>query len=125
MKRLWLIVIATALAFSLATFAQDTKTKDKPTKDQAASTAFDKGAEPAAGKIDINSASKDDLMKLKGVGDATADKIIAGRPYHAKNELVRKKIVSQPVYNQIKERIVAHRTEAGKAEPDDKSEPKK
>ncbi len=124
MKRLWLIVLATALALSLATLAQDTKTKDKPTKDQAASSAYDKGAEPVAGKIDINSASKDDLMKLKGIGDATADKIIAGRPYRAKNELVRKKIVSQPVYDRIKEHIVAHRTEAGKAEPDDKQPPK-
>ena len=120
MKRLWLIVIATALALSLATLAQDTKTKDQPTKDQAASSAYDKGAEPAAGKIDINGASKEDLMKLKGVGDATADKIIAGRPYRAKNELVRKKIVSQPVYDRIKDHIVAHRADADKAEPNDK-----
>jgi DNA uptake protein ComE-like DNA-binding protein len=125
MKRLWLIVIATALALSLATLAQDNKSKDKDQKqDQAASTAYDKGAAAVAGKIDINNASKDDLMKLKGVGDATADKIIAGRPYHAKNELVRKNIVSQPVYNRIKEYIVAHRTEAGKAEPNDKTPPK-
>ena len=124
MKKLWVMVIATALALSLATLAQDTKTKDKPTKDQAATSAYDKGAEPVAGKIDINSASKDDLMKLKGIGDATADKIIAGRPYRAKSELVRKKIVSQPVYDRIKEHIVAHRTEAGKAEPDDKQPPK-
>ncbi len=124
MKRLWLIVIATALAFSLATFAQDTKTKDKPTKDEAASTAFDKGAQPLPGKIDINSASKDDLMKLKGVGDATADKIVSGRPYHAKNDLVRRHILSQSVYNQVKEHIVARRTEAGKVEPNDKQPPK-
>lgn len=125
MKKLWVIVIAAALALSLSTLAQDNKSKDKDSKDQAASTAFDKGAEPLPGKIDINNASKDDLMKLKGVGDATADKIIAGRPYHAKNELVKKQIVSQPVYNQIKGRIVAHRTEAGEAEPNDKSDPKK
>ncbi len=125
MKKLWVIVIATALALSLSMLAQDSKTKDKDQKqDQAASTAFDKGVEPVAGKIDINSASKDDLMKLKGVGDATADKIIAGRPYRAKNELVRKKIVTQPVYDRIKDHIVAHRTEAGQAEPNDKQPPK-
>ena len=119
MKRLWLLVIATALALSVATLAQDTKTKDKPAKDQAASSAYDQGAQPA-GKIDINSASKDELMKLKGVGDATADKIIAGRPYRAKSELVRKKILSRPVYDRIKGHLVAHRTEAGQAEPNDK-----
>lgn len=124
MKKLWLIVIAAALALSLAVSAQDNKSKDKDKPDQAAASAYDKGAEPLAEKIDINSASKDDLMKLKGVGDATADKIIAGRPYHAKNDLVRKKILSRPVYNQIKDHIVAHRSEPGKDEAPDKSQSK-
>ncbi len=58
--------------------------------------------------IDINSASKAELVKnLEGVGDVTADKIIKGRPYKGKDELVRKNIVTSKVYDQIKDKIIA------------------
>lgn len=57
--------------------------------------------------IDINSASKDELMKLTGVGDATADKIIAGRPFKTKAELVSKGIVNRATYGKIRGHIVA------------------
>jgi competence protein ComEA len=107
MKKLWILLVAVTLALTAGAFAQTGKDKDK--KD---SSAFDKGAEQAAGKIDINSASKDELMTLNGVGEETAEKIIAARPYQAKNELVKKKIVSQRIYKNIKEHIIAHRTEA-------------
>jgi DNA uptake protein ComE-like DNA-binding protein len=70
-----------------------------------------KAAAPAAQKaeaqMDINSASKDELMKLKGIGDARADAIIKGRPYKGKNELLDKKIVPENVYNDIKDKIIA------------------
>jgi competence protein ComEA len=114
MKRLGIFLLTALLALSLGVFAQ-TSSKDKTdkSKDQASNSAsFDKGAEQTAGKIDINSASKEQLVTLKGVGDATADKIIAGRPYQAKNDLVKKKIVPASVYSQIKEHIVAHQTQA-------------
>jgi competence protein ComEA len=58
--------------------------------------------------IDINSASKADLVKnLEGVGDVTADKIIKGRPYKGKDDLVNKNIVTAKVYDQIKNKIIA------------------
>ncbi len=58
--------------------------------------------------IDINSAPKAELVKeLEGVGDVTADKIIKGRPYKGKDELVQKGIVTQKVYDQIKGKIIA------------------
>lgn len=63
---------------------------------------------PATGQIDINSASKDQLMTLPGIGDARAAAIIKNRPYRGKNELIDKKIVPQNVYNDIKDHIVAH-----------------
>lgn len=64
-------------------------------------------AKPAAALIDINSASKDELTALKGVGPARADAIVKGRPYRGKDELLTKKIVPENVYGDIKDQIVA------------------
>jgi len=57
--------------------------------------------------IDINRAKADELMTLKGVGEARAAAIIKGRPYARKDELVQKKIIPESVYNEIKDKIIA------------------
>jgi competence protein ComEA len=62
---------------------------------------------PQAGLIDINRATKQELDALPGIGSARADAIIKGRPYRAKNELADKKIIPQPTYDAIKDKIVA------------------
>ncbi len=57
--------------------------------------------------LDINSATKDKLMKLPGVGDAYSDKIIKNRPYKRKDELVSKGVLPKATYEKIKDMIVA------------------
>ncbi|HEV2714264.1 MAG TPA: helix-hairpin-helix domain-containing protein [Terriglobales bacterium] len=57
--------------------------------------------------VDINSASKDELAALPGIGDAIAQKIIDGRPYHTKRDLLIKKIVPKSTYEKIRNQIVA------------------
>lgn len=62
-------------------------------------------SESQSGLININSASAKDLETLNGVGEKTAEKIIDNRPYSSVEELVDKKVVSQSVFEKIKEEI--------------------
>ena len=64
-------------------------------------------AQAEAALLDINSASKNDLDALPGIGPARADAIIKNRPYNGKDDLVNRKIIPQNVYNGIKDRIIA------------------
>ena len=64
--------------------------------------------------VDINSASKAELMKLTGIDEPRADKIIAGRPYLSKAHLVTRQIIPHGIYEQIKRQIVALQKPAAK-----------
>jgi len=97
LKRLLLPILAAAVLTFGAAFASPGATADK--------MAATKAAKPVL--VDINSASADDLDKLPGIGDAYAKKIIAGRPYNGKDDLVNRKILPASVYAKVKDKIIA------------------
>ena len=78
---------------------------------QKASTSKSAATTAAAttDKIDINSATADQLKAIPGIGDAYSKRIIDGRPYTAKNQLVSKGILPQGVYDKIKDQIIANK----------------
>ena len=112
--------LGTALALGLTLLggglAAQTKPKQDTTK-KAPTTAAAKvlpdtthhkmAASPKTPLVDINSATRDQLVALPGIGDAYADKIIQNRPYKTKSQLVSKKVLPSSVYAKVKTKIVA------------------
>ena len=102
-----LVTIACALAvFASLGFAQAASTS------QSTSTSMKKSSKkvsttPKSKQVDINSATKEQLTAT-GLDDATAQKIIDGRPYKTKKDLVTKNILSQDQYDKVKGALVAH-----------------
>ncbi|MBF0558455.1 MAG: helix-hairpin-helix domain-containing protein [Nitrospirae bacterium] len=115
MKRLLLCIMAVFIAacFSVSALAADKKADDKSSSKTQAAKSTDKKKDDAkkdkadAGLVDINSASKQELTAIPGIGDAYSAKIIAGRPYKNKTQLKTKAKIPDDVYEKIKDKVTA------------------
>ena len=93
-------ILSTALIAATLSFGQ--APQPKPAKEKAPATTSAKHE-----LVDLNTATKEELVAVPGIGDAYADKIIGGRPYKAKTDLTSRKILPSATYKKIAPLVIA------------------
>jgi DNA uptake protein ComE-like DNA-binding protein len=109
-----LLALLFAVGITLPTEVAAQSTPAKTDKSAPAKTDAKAGSSKKAAPIDINSASAAELDALPGIGEAYSKKIVEGRPYKRKDDLVKKNVVPQATYDKIKDMIVAKQPPAKK-----------
>jgi len=97
-----LSLVLAAPAMAQTTSPSGPRSSPTATKPDAAISS-----QPSPGLVDINSASAEELRRLRDIGPMRVNAIIAHRPYSGKDDLVRRKIIPTYVYNRIKNKIIA------------------
>jgi DNA uptake protein ComE-like DNA-binding protein len=105
-----LVACLVAVFLAVPTGAQTKSTDKAPAK----SAAPAKAAAKTGDLLDLNSATVNQLKALPGIGDVYSKKIVAGRPYQRKDQLVSKSIVPQATYDKIKDLVIAKQAAAKK-----------
>jgi competence protein ComEA len=119
--RKFLMLVTMVGLLSMFSFAQETSSSTTTKKETKTTTSSEKKS-AKTNLVDINSATKDELTALPGIGDAYSQKIIDGRPYTNKAQLVSKKILPKATYDQVKTQIVAKHAAGDKMAKSSKSD---
>jgi len=101
MTRVWNTLLLFTMSCTLLFAQQQMGEKQLQTESAVKAT----GTEPAD-KLDVNSASSEELTNLKGIGEIYAAMIIHDRPYRGTKDLIKRKVIPAAVYDQIKNQIV-------------------
>lgn len=104
------LTVVTLLLFASLSVAANNKPETPSAAITKVSATSVKPKDVAAAKIkliDINSANKEELKKLPGISEAEAAKIIAGRPYGSKAQLVTRNIIERATYEGLKRQVIA------------------
>jgi DNA uptake protein ComE-like DNA-binding protein len=109
-----LLLLAMALATAALAIPQadqsstTSSSKTKHPRKKKAESASDEKTPRKTSKLDLNTASKEELDALPGIGEKYTQKIIEGRPYTSKSDLVKKGILPSSAYEKIKDEVTAH-----------------
>jgi DNA uptake protein ComE-like DNA-binding protein len=104
------LALAAALALPLSVAAASTTAAAKPARPAGKMSVH----HATSAKVDINTATREELAKVPGIGEPVADKIIAARPFTSRTQLLSRKIVSRAAYTKIAPHVIARQPLASK-----------